>query len=106
MPVWATGGCHNVENERRRKRRRKKDASFRKLVSPTHMVTDSITDEKLRGGGGGKALFSTRFCTSRSTTKNQRKTMSVMSSSKIQAEVRKVENRRNMETESKRKVEA
>lgn len=42
----------------------------------------------------------------RRTTQNQRRTMGVLSSSKIQAEVRKAKNRKRAATQSKRKVEA
>lgn len=42
----------------------------------------------------------------RRTTQNQRRTMGVLSSLKIQAEVRKAKNRKRAATQSKRKVEA
>lgn len=41
----------------KRKRKRKKDAGFRKLVSLIHTVTDSVTDEKLRGVAWGALVL-------------------------------------------------
>lgn len=72
----------------KRKRKRKKDAGFGRLVSPTHRVTDSANDEKLPAGVGGGAGDG-RLSITRRTTQNQRRAMGVMSSSEIQAEVRK-----------------
>lgn len=98
------GVSHNAENERKKKEEKEEGCWLREACKPnTHGQTAPVMGNFRPWRGGGE---DGRLSITKRTTQNQRRTMGVLSSSKIQAEVREVKNRKRAATQSKRKVEA